>query len=143
MASWRDTATQEAQDDLDGLVNVVLPFAQKMLQEQGEFFPFGATVSDAGEVAMLAGKPDNSDRPSSVSVIEIMVDGARSKREGLRAVAVCADVRLNGSDAIRVGLEHRDGQALAVYLPYKKKRFGRGVEIGSMQAGPSEPQVWA
>jgi len=103
MTSWRDSATQEAQDDLDGLVNVVLPFAEKLLHEHGEFFPFGATVSDSGEVTMLAGKPDNSERPSSASVIAIMVDAGRSKREGLRAVAICADVRLNGSDATASG----------------------------------------
>lgn len=142
MASWRDNATQEAQDDLDRLVTLVLGFADRMLRENGDFYPFGATVSVAGQVVMLAGMPDDSERPSSASVIAVIVDSARSRRNALRAIAICSDVRANDSDAVRVGLEHRDGHALAVYVPYKTKRFGRGVELGSRQVGPSAPQVW-
>ena len=88
MTSWRDTATAEAQGDLDGLLNVVLPFAEQMLQKHGEFYPFGASVSAAGKVAMLGGQPEDNDHPSSVSVLEIMLEGVRSSRDNLRAPRV-------------------------------------------------------
>jgi hypothetical protein len=56
--------------------------------------------------------------------------------------ALVADVRTSDSDAIRVQVEHQEGQAIGVLLPYKKKRFGRGVEYGQMQATGAERQVW-
>jgi hypothetical protein len=58
-------------------------------------------------------------------------------------VALVSDVRLSDTDAVRVELEHREGQALAVFLPYKKKRMRRGVEYSDMTAGPGSRQVWA
>ena len=62
----------------------------------------------------------------------------------LRAAAVIADVRLpDGGDAIRVELEHTEGLALTVLLPYSKKRFGRGIDYAPLQAGAGTRHVWA
>jgi hypothetical protein len=55
-----------------------------------------------------------------------------------------ADVRLRGeeSDAIQVEVEHREGVALKVFLPYQKKRFGGGIETGQMSAAAGERRIW-
>jgi hypothetical protein len=143
VASWRDSASQQAQDDLDGLLNMALPFATQQLDKQGEFFPYGAALNDAGEARMVAGDPNEGDRPASTAVLEAMVEGLRRERDGLRAVALVADVRMSDGDAVRVELEHREGQAIAVLLPYKRKRFGRGIEYGSLTAGAASQQIWS
>lgn len=143
MTSWRDSASQQSQADLDGLLNVTLPFAQQMLAKSGEFYPFGASVTAAGETRLIAGDPGQCEHPASAEVVSSLLNGFRQTRADLRAVAICSDVRLPDSDAVRVELEHRDGHALAVLLPYKNRRFGRGVQYDELRGGAADRQVWA
>jgi hypothetical protein len=140
--TWRERASQQAQDDLDGLVNALLPFAQKMLNEQGEFFPFGAAVTSDGETRLWSSDPDGGERPPSAAVQAYLLSGFRSERDHLRAAASCLDVRLKDSDAVMVDLEHVEGNVLQVFLPYKKKRFGRGVEYGNITVSVGRQQIW-
>ena len=143
MASWRESASQEAQNDLDGLLlDAVLPFAQDMLAKHGEFFPYAMSLSTDGEAAMVAGEPGTGERPGSTDVLSILVSGLRAQRERLRAFVIVSDVGLDGVDAIRAELEHREGHAMAIFLPYKRKRFGRGVDYDNLRASAAQPQVW-
>lgn len=141
MTSWRDSASQQAQADLDGLLTVTLPFAQQMLAKHGEFYPFGATVAAGGETRLLAGDL-GQERPASADVLSVLVERLRHERVDLRAVAVCSDVRLSDTAAIRVELEHRDGHAMTVLMPYKKRRLGRAVEYENLRGGTANKQVW-
>ncbi|HEY3140420.1 MAG TPA: hypothetical protein VGJ86_04790 [Acidimicrobiales bacterium] len=155
MPSWRDFVSEQAQDDLDGLINASLPFAQQMLEAHGEFFPYGAAVDDSGETRMVAADAGQYVQPgkqlrraghmrfSNTELLDLLLDGLRRDRDSIRAVAVVSDVRLADSDAVRVELEHREGHAIAVLLPYKKKRrLRRGVEYGDLVAAPGEHRVW-
>ena len=142
MASWRESASQEAQDDLDGLLDAALPFAQDMLAEHGEFFPYAMSLSTDGEEAIVAGDPGTGERPASTDVLSVLVSGLRAQRERLRALVILSDVRLDGADAIRAELEHREGQAMAIFLPYKRRRFGRVVDYDDLRASAAQPQVW-
>jgi hypothetical protein len=141
VTSWRDSASQQAQDELDGLLNAALPFAQQMLDKNGEFYPYGVGLTDAGDREMLAAPSDDAHPPSD-EVLTQLLDDVRQRASSLRAVAVVADVRANDGDAIRVELEHREGAVMTVLLAYKKRRFGRGVEYGGLSAGTAERRVW-
>ena len=144
MASWRDTASEEAQSDLDGLLNTALPAAEQLLEKYGEFFPFGAAVGMNGETKLLASDPGHSDHPSrSDEVLSMLLEGVRKQRNELRAVAICTDVQTADSDAIRIELEHREGTAIAVLVPYKRKHFGHGFEYSVLQAGSASKRVWS
>ena len=125
VASWRDSASPQVQDDLDGLLNAALPFAQQMLGESGEFFPFGVVLSSGGDIRMIAADTGHDDKPRSTDVLATRVRGVRVDREALRAVALVSDVRTDDTDAVQVELEHREGAAMAVLLPYKRKRHAR------------------
>ncbi len=142
MTSWRDFASQQAQDDFDELLNATLPFAQEMLAKHGEFFPYGAAITSSGDVKQVAGDPGEGEQPRSVDVLAILVQGFEVERDVLRATALVSDVQLADSDAVRVEPEHREGHALKVILPYKKKRLRRGVEYGALSAGSADRHIW-
>jgi hypothetical protein len=122
--SWRDQVSQGAQDDLDGLLDAVLPFGQQMLARHGEFFPYGAQVTADGQRQMVAAAND-AERPASNHLLEDPYSALRESSQTTRAAAFVSDVRLGGSplgDAMRVELEHREGVALVVLLPYRRGR---------------------
>jgi len=96
-----------------------------------------------GDTAMVAGDPGQGEQPLSSDVLSALVEGFRARRASIRAAALAADVRLPDGDAVRVELEHAEGQAIAVLLPYKKKRLGRGLEFQSLRAGTGSRQIWA
>lgn len=146
MTSWRDSASPQAQDDLDGLLGVAIEFAQQQLDTRGEFFPYAAAVGTDGQAEMIAARPDPHDEhPASADVIDACIAALTNKRGQIRAGAVVADVRLSdqGSDAIRVDLEHAEGHALTVLLPYTKKKLRRGIDYGQIRAQAGHRRIWA
>ncbi len=142
MASWRDRASQEVQDDLDGLLDASLPLAQQLLGQRGEFLPYAVALDAQRATRMVAADPGLGGQPASKEVLKHLRSGLRSEREDLRAAALVSDVRAGGFDAIRVELEHREGHAIAVLMPYKRKRLKRGFEYSPLVAAPSHLQIW-
>jgi hypothetical protein len=121
------------------LLNHILEFAQSQLGKRGELAPFGASVDLEGQLQMVA----VGEHMPSAAMLEMLVRVTADQRASLRAVAFASDVRLkDGGDAIRCESEHRDGVAIDCLLPYRKKRFGRGIDYGELQAAPGTPRVW-
>lgn len=143
MTSWRDSASQTAQDDLDGLLDVVLPLAEELLRKNKEFYPFGGSVSRQGEASIFAADAGVGEHPASSDVLVQLYDGARTNASNARAAAFVTDVRANGSDTVRVELEHQEGVALEVLLPYRRSRFTKAVTFGQMSAAQGQTKIWA
>lgn len=143
MASWRDAVSQQAQDDLDGLLNPALGFAQQQLDNHGEFYPYAVVVDADGQQRMVAADTGD-DRPASADLITTLIATLSEDRDHLRAAAIVADVRLPelDSDAIRVTLEHSERIALSVLLPYKTRRFGRAIDYGDLQTEAAASFIW-
>jgi hypothetical protein len=143
MTSWRDATPQPVQDDLDKLVLVAIDTAQNLLQKQGEFFPFGVTTSNDGEERLVAAGLELGERPASRAVLDSLYAGVLGTVNGFRAAAFVVDVHTEGSDAIMVQVEHRDGgPALEIFVRYAKKRFRNGIEYGATTAAPGQRHVW-
>lgn len=138
--SWREATSEQAQDDLDELLDVVLTFADEQVARAGALAPFGASVGTDGAAALAAADPTSAD---SETVLAVLRDGFRSRAGALRAVAVVADARTADSDAVRVELEHREGTCLVVLQPYSRSRLRKKVTFGAMSVSVGERHTWA
>jgi len=145
MTSWRDNTTEQTQTDVDEMVNAALNAAQRLLSENGEFLPFGLGVASDG-VLRAFGVDEGvlPPEPASKDVVEALQAGFASGRAELRAVAVVADVRLKdgGGDAINVSLEHSEGPAMNVQLPYSRQGASGTFQYSDVSASPADRRIW-
>ena len=138
MTSWSDGLSEKAQTELNQVLTAAVSFAETMLETEGAFYPYAVGLTEAGATEM-ATLPSGSD-----DVLDQLLTQLASQRDTLRAGAVVAAVHLESidSDAVRVDIEHRDGAALIVVLPYTRKKLRKKVEWGDMQSMVVEPRIW-
>ena len=143
MTSWRDSVPEGVQQQMDNLFSVALDAASEFLVKNGEFFPYGFSVGDDGEVWMFGADPGLGEHPPLTEILRLLAEGARAERERLQAVAIAVDVTLpDGSDAVRVQLEHREGVVLEIHVPYRRRRFSGKLALGEMMVSEGDAQVW-
>lgn len=144
MAGWRDAVSEEAQADLDDLVDAAVDFALRQLDADGGFVPFTLAVGNAGDKQVIQPNYVGEAEPDAVQQLSAQWDAVARVRAGLRAVAVAVDVRLpeTGGDAIEVVVEHREGIAIGMLFPYSRTPAG-GYEVASPSAFAEKRRVWA
>lgn len=146
MVTWRDDASQQAQDDADNLLSTVLEFAGQRLVADGGFYPFGAAFTTDGDLVLLAGDPDLGEHPDSDEVQRSLVVGTETHRDEYRSVALAADVTApaTGQDGsgVRVEIEHHEGTALVVLVPYTRGTEGE-LAYGEMEGAVNARRLWA
>ena len=137
-----------AHEDIDALLNAVLPFAQQMLGKYGEFYPIGASMNAAGEVGLVGVMPE-SEHPEAQEIINLLLAQLvkDAGKHEIRGSVICFD----GSaippgesakrDAICAHLEHESGICVAAFLPYRKEISGQ-VTYGELFAGQLKPQIF-
>ena len=134
--------------DLDALLNDLLPFAERMLAEHDEFYPFGGSITPDGRHISVGAK-GSSDHPKSQELIGIMTDEFRSQAsEGkIRAAGICFDVRIvppgqiDKTDAIQLALERAGGDAVDVFVPYAQLPDGE-FSYGELFAAERRPTIF-
>lgn len=118
--------------DLNELLNALLPMAQMLLTNQGEFLPIGAIMLSDGEIRHVGAQIEGNNYPGSQPLIDILIENFQKEaaRGKLRAAGICYDVltvppgKHQKQDAICCGLEHCLGEALDVFKPYVKTGDG-------------------
>lgn len=121
----------EIRTDFNELVAPILGLAETMLEEAGEFRPFGARLAAGGQLALIDVAP-TLDEPSNPLIVDALYATFRLEaRAGtIRACAVCWDAlvpRQEGGglmDAIAIGLEHRDGDPTILLCGYEREATG-------------------
>jgi hypothetical protein len=145
MISWRDDASEEVQDDLDRLAEVTLEAARHFLDTNGEFIPFPMVIKTDGELAAIGlEQPETPSTPDSEHVIAGLVGLFRERKGSIRALAIGSDVQIpsEAQDAIEVRLEHRDGPAITLLLPYQLDPLDDTYLYDELRAQVGERRIW-
>ncbi len=136
----------DASDELEQLLNAVVPFARDMLEKYDAFLPFGAAVGLDGEVRMVAAEL-SGEHPAAAEVVQTLQEGllAQAREHSIRAAGVCTDVRIDGEDgpvdAVSVSLEHVEHDPLRVFVPYTVDDEGTR-EYGKPVGAPGERLIF-
>jgi len=143
-----------ANADLDELLAAVLPFAHKLLSADGGFFPFAATMNAEGSMAAKSYELDEREAGPE-RVLYALMESVREEtaEESMRAVALCWDARIQQgendedlTDAVAVALEHVEGEALEVFIPYGPGTDADGelaITFGEAMAATRRPSLFA
>lgn len=123
-------------------MNELLDFSEKMLDEHGEFHPFGGYMKTPTDVVHV-GVELESNTQDAKSRIEAIVNSFREMSNEAIAFGIASNVALPKSDdtkcdAVRIFLEHRDGYCADVFFCYVLTSTG-GIEITQTIAQQGEP----
>lgn len=144
MPSWRDTVTEQAQADLDGLTEAAVDLALENIAARGEFLPFALAVSVDGEHEMIA---PNYPASAELTVVEQLAAHWRAVtavKDSLRAAVVALNVTLpeRRLDGIELSVEHREGAAIGLIFPYTIGADG-AVDVEPPSAHAMNARLWA
>jgi len=141
MMFWRDEVPLGVQADLDGLFEAALGAAGYLMETDGEFLPLAVVLEVPGGDPDVFGDNSEEESPEALAVLERLYEAARQDRDALVGAAFVADVTLpNGGDGVRVEVEHRDGPALQVVVPYSIRHSK--VEFGQPETQAGTANVW-
>jgi hypothetical protein len=120
--------------DLEQLKGMLLRVAQKMVSKEGEFYPFGVSISTDGQFTSEDGYKGD-EHPSSATLNNEITQKFRQLAASgqLRAAGICLIVDMSvippgqteRTKAIHLALEHQSGQSEYVFVPFKKGLFGK------------------
>jgi len=143
------TPEDDLRRDGEELLNFLVPIAFRRLEADGDFAPFGAVVLDGGGVEPV--DPETVGEPSEEpdEVFTAILDAIRADATSgkFRTAGLCADVHLvrEGedlrTDAVRIYLERKDGEAMDVFLPYAAGADG-AIERGEIFAVEAAPRLF-
>ena len=117
-------------EKLQEVLTYCIDFAQLMLRDAGEFYPFGSTVDQSGAVQAVGGHL-GEDRPSPRDIYALLVGSFESQAADgtIVAAGLVANVDIPEEysptyrDGIRVHIE-RSGWARFIYVPYRVSSKG-------------------
>ena len=115
---------------LQELLDYCMDFAKTMLNDAGDFYPFGAKLSLEGQVVAVGGH-SGSEKPLPQDIYQLLIGAFVSEAQNgsIAGAALAANVNVPDQyesptrDAIRVHVE-APGFARFIYVPYKVTRSG-------------------
>lgn len=117
-------------EQLHELLKYCMDFGRTMLEDSGEFYPFGAVIDADGQLKAV-GAYDGNEMPNSQDIYRLLSDALTSdaRAGNVVAIALAADVNIPSTykppspDALRVQLE-TEGYSRFIYVPYTLSKRG-------------------
>jgi len=116
-----------AEDEVNDLLEDLVPIVHEQLTEEGGIYPFGAALTENSEKEVIRVTDDEeADLPENPVEDLQKAIRARIAEGGVKLVALITDVTVDfeegkgDEDAIHFAFEHRDGDAIEVFLPYAR-----------------------
>jgi hypothetical protein len=138
----------EPTDEIQELLNFLLPQAERMLGEHGEFYPYAAAVESDGSIEPVAAAVQTADPDVGDILVALHSDLREQAAEGsIRASGIAADVTLTDpesgetTDAVQLELDHADADAVDIYVPYASG--ADGVTFGELVAAEGREPVFS
>ena len=138
----------EPTEEIQELLNFLLPQAERMLGQQGEFYPYAAAVESDGSIEPVAPAVDDGNPDVGNILVALHRDLREQAAEGaIRASGIAADVTLTDpdsgetTDAVQLELDHADADAVDIYVPYVSS--SEGVTFGELVAAEGREPVFA
>ena len=136
-----------AVEEIQDLLNFLLPHAERMLNQHGEFYPLAAAVDSDGDLAPVAPPVERADPDVGDILVALHAELRGQAADGsIRASGIAADVTLTDpdsgetTDAVQVELDHSEGDAIDIYVPYETKPGG--IEFGDLVAAEGREPVF-
>jgi hypothetical protein len=131
------TATEEIQE----LLNFLLPHAERMLNQHGEFYPYAAAVDSEGDLAPVPPAVESEDPDVGDILVALHSELRGQAAEGsIRASGIAADVTLTDPDSGEVTAAVQV-ELVDIYVPYETKP--EGVAFGELVAAQGREPVFA
>lgn len=133
---------------MEAILNFLVAFAARQLEEHGEFPPHAAALAGDGELRTVGIRDEQGVEPEAEELAVILREALRmeAKDGEIRACGIALDVLVNHPDtgdridAVAFELDHRDEDAVDVFLPYE--RSAKGYEFGEVFAAEPENPIF-
>ena len=117
----------DAKSDCEKLLGAMMPFAEQLLREYGEFFPFGVSMSQKGDITMEA-VSDSDEHPPAEKLISLVKERFRAGAQSgkLKATGLAYDAltlppgKQSKQNTVICALDHRDNYSIQVCFPYER-----------------------
>ena len=145
MTSWREALSDSARSDVDQLVDSGLAVAKSRLQTLAFFPPVAIFANEQGAIMQVAHDPSHLGRKATATAVaDDAVLQLTKVKDQARGVALVTSTHLakERTDAIEVWIEHREGVALTILLPYQRPTLGGVITFGQLRAFTGVRRVW-
>jgi hypothetical protein len=113
-------------EQAESLMNSLIPFAKKMLETYGEFYPFGGFIRVDGQIVHAGAQVEGEHHPPSRELMRLLLEGHRQRALAgkivaaatVYAVTLAATANREKTNAIQVDLDTASGYSAEVFFPY-------------------------